>query len=103
MAFLRILAGIVLLIAVIVLISDITRVSTGGSVALTSTLSYWKSAAPQSLTAVSGFVQRNLHSALWDGFLVRILLLPAWSLLGALGVILALIGRKKRRVNIYSN
>ena len=103
MAFLRALAGLLLLLAAISLISDLTRVSTGGQFTLIPALSHWKSMAPQSLTAVSTFVQKSLHPALWDPVLVRILALPVWLLVGALGLLLAIVGRKKRRVNIYAN
>ena len=103
MVVLRAFAWVLLLVAVISLVGDLTRSSTGGTLAATSMLSIWKSMAPQSLTAISWFVQQTVYPALWDSVIVRVLLLPGWLLMGAVGVILALLSRKKRRVNIFAN
>ena len=103
MAVLRALAWICLLIAMIALVGDLTRANTGGPMVMTSSLAHWKSMAPQSLAAFSGFVQKLVHPALWDPVMTRVLLLPAWLLIGAIGVIMAVLGRRKRRVNIFAN
>ena len=70
---------------------------------MTSSLVHWKALSPQSLAAFTSFVQHAMHPLVWDPVLVRLLVLPAWLLLGALGITCGLLGRKKRRVNIYAN
>jgi hypothetical protein len=99
----RALAWVLLLIATIALVNDITRSSLTGNMVLTSTLVHWKSFAPQSLAAFINFVQRSVHPLVWDPLTVRLLILPAWLTFGAFGIACALLGRKKRRVNIFAN
>jgi hypothetical protein len=103
MIFLRGLAWVFLLIATIALVNDITRSSFSGSITLTSTLVHWKSFFPQSLTAFTSFVQKSVHPLVWDPLVVRVLILPAWFTFGALGIVCGLLGRKKRRINIFAN
>lgn len=103
MALFRFLAWVLLLIAMIALVADLTRAVNGGGLAFTSTYAYWKSTAPQSLAASTTFVQRTLHPALWDPIAVRLLLLPIWLLFGGVGLAMAVLGRRKRSVNIYAN
>jgi hypothetical protein len=103
MIILRGLAWVFLLIATIALVNDITRSSFSGSVTLTSTLVHWKSFFPQSLAAFITFVQKSVHPLVWDPLVVRVLILPAWITFGALGIVCGLLGRKKRRINIFAN
>ncbi len=103
MAVLRLLAWLFLLLAVIALVSDLTRANATGTFVHTSLYAYWELQAPQSLASFARFVQRTLHARLWDPVLVRVLVLPAWGVLGALGLLLGVLARKKRRVNIYAN
>ncbi len=103
MILLRGLAWILLIVATIALVGDLTRSSSSGAVVLTSTLVHWKAFAPQSLAAFTLFVQRTMHPLVWDPVLVRLLVLPTWLLLGALGITCGMLGRKKRRVNIFAN
>ncbi len=64
----------------------------------------WYKASPSSLNLVQAVVQRHLHPALWDDVMRPLLLSPAWAVLAALGVLLAvpgvlllLSGRRRRR------
>jgi hypothetical protein len=103
MIFLRGLAWVFLLLATIALVNDITRSTATSSLALTSTLVHWKAFFPQSLTAFITFLQKSVHPLVWDPVVVRVLILPAWITFGALGIVCGLLGRKKRRVNIFAN
>lgn len=64
----------------------------------------WFKASPDSLNLVQAVVQRHLHPALWDDVMRPLLLSPAWAVLAALGVLLAVpgilllfSGRRRRR------
>ncbi len=103
MVVLRVLAWCLLIVATIAFISDVTRSNTSGGIVVTSTLIHWKTMAPQSLAAFTSFIQRASHPLLWDPVLVRLLVLPAWATIGALGLLCGVLGRKKRRVNIFAN
>ena len=102
-ALLRFLAGTVLLIAVIFAVSDATG-SLGTNRTPTVTVHRtWSAISPTSLAAAQGAVQRYTHPAVWNWGVLKILQLPAWALFGIIGVVLAFLGRRRRRVNIYAN
>jgi hypothetical protein len=103
MALLRFVASVLLLIAVIALVYDGTRTLAGGGTVVTSTGEHWSKLAPASLKAAQGAVRRYSHPLVWDTFISRLLMLPAWALLGGLGVLFAYAGRRRRRVNVYAN
>lgn len=96
-------AWIFLIVATIALVADLTRSNATGALVMTSSLIHWKALSPQSLAGFTTFVQRSMHPLVWDPVLVRLLILPAWLLLGALGITAGMLGRKKRRVNIFAN
>ena len=103
MVILRAVAWLLLLVAVIVFTSDLTHTINGSTLTTSSLLSHWKTTSPGTLTATGSFVQHYAHPKLWDPLLLRLLLLPAWLLIGTVGVVLALLSRGKRRVNIFAN
>ena len=43
------------------------------------------------------------HPLVWETAVRPLLLLPAWALFGGLGFLLAYIGRRRRRVNVFAN
>ena len=102
-AFLRFLAGVVLLVAVIAAVNDATRSLAANRVTMLSAYEHWSKLAPGTLNATQGSVRRNTHPLVWDAGLAKVLQLPAWGLLGFVGLMLAYAGRRRRRVNIYAN
>jgi hypothetical protein len=102
-AFLRVLAGVFFLVAVIAAVSDATHSLAGSQVVATSAHDHWSRVAPGALAAARASVRRNTHPLVWDAGLARVLQLPAWALLGLVGLLLAYAGRRRRRVNLYAN
>lgn len=102
-AFLRFLAGVFLLIAVIAAVNDATRSLAANQVVVLSTFEHWSKLAPATLGAAQNSVQRTTHPLVWSLGVRRALQLPAWGLFGLIGLILAYAGRRRRRVNIYAN
>ena len=102
-ALLRFLAGIALLVAVIFAVSDATGALGPNRTAAVTVHRTWSAVSPTSLGAAQGAVQRYTHPAVWNWGIAKILQLPAWALFGIIGVILAFLGRRRRRVNIYAN
>ena len=103
-ALLRFLAGILLLVAVIFAVSYVTgSLGTSRAAAAVTVHRTWSAVSPTSLGAAQGAVQRYTHPAVWNWGILKILQLPAWALFGLIGVILAFLGRRRRRVNIYAN
>jgi hypothetical protein len=105
MSFLRFLAGILLLVAVIAAIYDGTRAleSKGGEMAMTSLGEQWLKVAPVSHKNAQAAVRRYTHPIVWDGLIQRLLLLPTWAVFAGLGLLAAYAGRRRRRVNVFAN
>lgn len=102
-AFLRFLASVFLLIAVIAAVYDGTRSLKADHMVSTPLVEHWSSLAPSSLEASKKAVQRNLDPLIWDVGVLKLLNLPAWALFAGLGIMLAYIGRRRRRVNVFAN
>jgi hypothetical protein len=105
MRFLRFLAGVLLLIAVIAGIYDATRAldSKGGEIAMTSLGEQWAKVAPLSHKNAQAAVRRYTHPFVWDGLIQRLLSLPTWAVFVNLGLLAAYAGRRRRRVNVFAN
>ena len=103
MVVLRCIAWVLFLLAIIALVGDLTRAANGGSAAMTTVFGYWKTVSPQSVAEAAAFVRRHLHTFFWDQVAMRVLLLPLWLMIAAIGLTCAVLGRKKRRVNIFAN
>jgi hypothetical protein len=100
---LRLLASMLLLIAVIAIVFDGTRSLAAHTLVLTSLGENWAKIAPATLAAARSAVQRNTHPLVWDLGVRKLLLLPSWVVFGVLGVVVAYVGRQRRRVNVFAN
>ena len=100
---LRFFAGLLLLIAVIAAVADGTRTMAAERLVVTSAGEQWGKIAPNSLKYAQTYVQRTVHPLVWDTAVRPLLLLPTWALFGGLGFLLAYIGRRRRRVNVFAN
>ena len=103
LAFLRFLAGVLLLVAVIAAVYDGTRSLSLHQLVMTPLLEHWSKLAPATLNAAQSAVRRSTHPAVWDLVIGKLLLLPAWSLFAALGMLAAYAGRRRRRTNVFAN
>lgn len=105
MGFLRFLAGVLLLIAAIAAIYDGTRAldKGGGQIAMTSLGEQWSKLAPVSYKNAQNVVRRYSHPLIWDELIQRVLLLPTWAVFGTLGLVVAYVGRRRRRINVFAN
>ncbi len=99
----RLLAGLLLLVAVIAAVYDATRTISADSLVMTSLGEHWSKLAPTSLTAAQAAVQRYTHPVVWTSLVHSLLLVPAWLFLSGFGVLLAVVARQRRRVNIFAN
>ncbi len=105
MGFLRFLASVLLLVAIIAAIYDGTRAleSKGGQIVMTSLGEQWSKVAPVSHKNAQAAVRRYTHPLVWDGLVQRLLLLPTWVVFASLGLVAAYAGRRRRRVNVFAN
>jgi hypothetical protein len=101
--FVRIVARLLLIAAVVALVYDGTRTLAGGAgFVVTPLIDHLQTLTPQLLQGVKSALVR-LHPQAWDAAALRILRLPGWLVIGALGLLLAWAGRKRRRVSVYVN
>ena len=101
---LRFLAGVFLMVAVVAAVNDVTRSTQAGErLPPVSTHEHWSRLAPVTLTLARNAAQRHKHPLVWDPGLVSVLRLPAWGLFGALAMLAAYAGRRRREVNIFAN
>ena len=100
---LRFFASALLLVAVIAAVADGTRTLAAERLVLTSAGEQWSKIAPNSFRYVQTYVQRTTHPLVWETGVRTLLLLPTWALFGGLGFLLAYIGRRRRRVNVFAN
>ncbi|HWB47232.1 MAG TPA: hypothetical protein VG900_17505 [Hyphomicrobiaceae bacterium] len=103
LGFLRFLAGVMLLVAVLAGVYDATRSMAADRYLATSCLDHWSHIAPDNLAKVRTLVRRNVAPAAWDAGIVKVLELPAWALFGGAGLLLGYAGRRRRRVNVFAN
>lgn len=103
MPALRFLGSLFLLIGAIILVADLTNARGGLVPGLTVSLAkHWASLAPATLSASQKSIQA-ISGLLWDPFVKSLLAVPAWAWFTAIGILLAWIGRRRRRVNIFAN
>ena len=104
MTVLRFLAGLFLMAALIALVSDATRSLTGvGPFAPSSLGQLWAEAAPKSLSAVRSGISQGLSPVVWSTAVTGLLRLPTFLVLGAIGLLLGYLGRRRNRVDVYVN
>jgi MYXO-CTERM domain-containing protein len=101
--FLRFLAGVFLLVAVIAAVNDVTRSLAADKAVMISTYEHWSKLAPVTFEAARGAIKRGTHPVVWEWGLAPLLQLPAWGLFGLLGLVCAWAGRRRREVNIFAN
>jgi hypothetical protein len=93
---LRFIGLICLAAGFILLIYDGTKSIAGNRLFLTSVRALWELINASSLAKLEPTIQSYAGGYLWDPVMMTILSAPSWGLLGGLGIILLLLGRKKR-------
>ena len=100
----RFVGALIGLVAVIALVSDITRWQTGPAEPIfSSLLLHLKTMAPTSLEALSASVARAIHPIAWDPLLAGILSMPAWIIFAVVAFGLLYASRERRKTNIFIN
>jgi hypothetical protein len=98
----RSLGVLCLAAAFILVIYDGTKSIAGNALALTSVRELWDLINAGSLTHVKPLLQPYVHGLLWDPVMLYFLRAPSWSVLGVLGIIFILLGRKKKPLIGYA-
>jgi hypothetical protein len=94
----RLLSMLALAIAVVMAVLDATRSIAAEAVVLTPLISSWRNIAPTSLGMIEQMVTGNLPDFVWNPVLTSVLALPGFATFSALSMLLAIAGRRPRRI-----
>ena len=92
----RFIGLICLAAAFILVIYDGTKSIAGNRLFLTSVRTLWELINAGSLAKLRPLIEPYAGGFLWDPVMVAILTAPSWSLLGGFGILLLLLGRRKK-------
>src|SRR6476646_1221664 len=86
----------------ILLIYDGTKSIAGNRIFLTSVRALWELINAASLAKLEPMIRPYAGGLLWDPLMVTFLAAPSWSVLGFLGIVFLLLGRKKKPLIGYA-
>ena len=98
----RFLGLLFLAAAFILVVYDGTKSIAGNSLSLTTVQALWGLLHASSLAKLKPLITPYAGGLLWDPVAVSILAAPAWSVLGVIGILLLLLGRKKKPLIGYA-
>jgi hypothetical protein len=92
----RFIGLICLAAAFILVIYDGTKSIAGNRLFMTSVRALWELINAGSLQKLKPLIEPYASGFLWDPVMLAILAAPSWSLLGGFGILLLLLGRRKK-------
>jgi hypothetical protein len=98
----RFIGLICLAAAFILVIYDGTKSIAGNAVSLTTVRALWELVNAGSLAKLRPLIEPYAGGLLWDPVMVSILAAPAWGLLGLVGILFILFGRKRKPLIGYA-
>ena len=100
----RFISAIMLLAAVMLLTSDVTRWQVGADgPTFISLADHIKSLAPATYEGVAKAVASGIHPFAWDPMLLSILAIPAWIFFAVFSALTAFAAREPKRINVFIN
>jgi peptidoglycan/LPS O-acetylase OafA/YrhL len=100
--FLRFLGLLCLAAAFILVVYDGTKSIAANTFYFTSVRTLWELINAASLLKLKPLLVPYADGILWDPGMVTLLAAPAWSLLGVLGIVFILLGRRKKPLIGYA-
>lgn len=101
---LRFLAFVFILIATIAFVADATPAFDGfGPYKPTLLVEHWAGLAPKSVAAAEAAVSKATHPMVWKYTIGPLINLPTYFLFGALGVLAALTGQRREKLDVFIN
>lgn len=101
-ALVRLVGLVILAAAFIFLIYDGTKSIADRTFFITRTVDVWSGIHQASLVALEPWMETNIAPWAWNPGMVTVINQPAWLALGIIGIVLVLLGRKKRELIGYS-
>jgi len=104
MLILRLIGIWLMLLCVVALVYDATRIlADNGDIVFTSLGEHWYSIHAPSLNAAQAAIERYVAPFLWDPVITTLLFLPAWVVVGVLGLLFYFWGYRRKKINVFSN
>ncbi len=101
---LRFLAFVFLLVGTIALVADATPALDGfGPFEPTLFVDHWRGLAPKSVTAAQAALSEATHPWVWDIGVSSLINLPTFFIFGVLGLLAALVGQRRERLDVFVN
>lgn len=100
--FLRMIGLFSLAAAFILVIYDGTKSIASNAVILTSVRTLWDTLNAGSLARLQPLIEQTIAPYLWDPIFTGFLSWPSWAVLAVLGIVLILLGRKKKPLIGYA-
>lgn len=88
--------------AFVLVIYDGTKSIAGNQLFLTSVSTLWGLIGANSLAMLKPLISPYANGVIWDPVMVSILAAPAWAMLGLLGILFMLLGRRKKPLIGYA-
>jgi hypothetical protein len=101
-ALLRLIGVIVLAAGFILVVYDGAKSIADSRIYVYKLGQLWTDIHAASLQNVQAKVQENLPAAVWDPAITTLLDQPAWLVLGVIGIVLILLGRKRKPLIGYA-
>ena len=99
---LRFLGLWILAAAFVWLVIDGTKSIAGNAISVTQLGKTWYDLNPSSLQLLQPAIERHVAVWLWNPVIQTVLEQPTWLVLGVLGIVLILLGRKKKPLIGYA-
>ena len=99
---LRFVGLLLLALGFIFLVYDGIRSISDGSILITKTSYVWTVVNDASLQSFQAFIERRIGADVWQFGVAPLLQQPAAAVAGVLGIVLMVLGRKKRRLIGYA-
>ncbi len=100
----RFISALMLLAAVMLLTSDVTRWQVGADgPTFFSLADHAKTLAPATFKGVANAIGNGIHPYAWDPIILSALAVPAWLFFAVLSALTAFAAREPKRINVYIN
>ena len=97
MIFVRVLGGLLCLVALVAAMADLSIWISSGSWRSAALGEHWFKVNPYTLNLVQAVVQRYISVWLWETVIQTVLLWPTWAFFGVPGLVLLAVPRGKTR------
>lgn len=98
----RVVSAGFLALAMVLLVADGTAMLAANTFISTPLAANISALSPGTLEAMRGAIQDNVHPLLWEPTITTLLAWPGWAVIGAVGLVLAVLGRSRSRRRMVS-